>query len=81
VFSRWEHLVGPDIAAHARPTALRAGTLIVVVDQPAWAAQLRFMAGDLLARIRAEAEAVEVARIEIRTGLPGPSERRARRAW
>ena len=50
VFSHWEQLVGPEIAAHARPTSLRGGVLVVVVDQPAWAAQLRFMATDLLTR-------------------------------
>ena len=80
VFSDWERLVGPEIAAHACPTSLRDGALVVVVDQPAWAAQLRFMTGDLMARIRAEADAPEVVKIEIRTGWPGPPERRPRRA-
>jgi predicted nucleic acid-binding Zn ribbon protein len=80
VFSQWERLVGPEIAAHACPTSLRDGALVVTVDQPAWAAQLRFMTGDLVARIRAEADAPEVVKIEIRTGQPGPSQRRARRA-
>jgi predicted nucleic acid-binding Zn ribbon protein len=79
VFSHWERLVGPEIAAHASPTSLREGVLVIVVDQPAWAAQLRFMTSDLMARIRVEADAPEVLKIEIRTGWPGPSERRARR--
>jgi predicted nucleic acid-binding Zn ribbon protein len=79
VFSGWEQLVGPDIAAHARPTSLRDGVLVVVVDQSAWAAQLRFMASDLLTRIRAEANAPEVTKIEIRTSFPGRSERRSHR--
>ena len=80
VFSDWERLVGPEIAAHACPTSLRDGALVVVVDQPAWAAQLRFMTSDLMARIRAEADAPEVVKIEIRTGWSRPPERRARRA-
>ena len=44
------------------PPSLRGGVLVVVVDQPAWAAQLRFMATDLLTRVRAEAEAPDIAR-------------------
>jgi predicted nucleic acid-binding Zn ribbon protein len=80
VFSRWEQLVGPEIAAHASPKSLRNGTLVVVADQPAWAAQLRFMATDLVRRIQAEVEATEVRRIEIRTGWPGLAEGRLRRA-
>jgi predicted nucleic acid-binding Zn ribbon protein len=79
VFSGWEQLVGPEIAAHACPKSLRAGVLVVVVDQPAWAAQLRFMASDLLIRIRAEADAPEVTKIDIRTGLPGAPQSRSRR--
>jgi predicted nucleic acid-binding Zn ribbon protein len=80
VFSRWEQLVGPDIAAHARPRSLRQGTLIVLVDQPAWATQLRFMAGDLLARIQAEADAPEITEIRIGVDADQRGEGRRRRA-
>lgn len=52
VFSRWEEAVGPQIAAHARPRSLWKGVLVVSVDQPAWGAQLRFMSGQVLARLR-----------------------------
>jgi predicted nucleic acid-binding Zn ribbon protein len=79
VFSRWEQLVGPDIAAHASPVSLRDGTLVVIADQPAWATQLRFLASDLLTRIRAEAGAPELMKIEIRTGYPRQPDRRASR--
>jgi predicted nucleic acid-binding Zn ribbon protein len=77
LFSRWEQLVGPDIAAHAQPRSLRQGILLVVADQPAWVTQLRFMAGDLLARIQAEADAPEVT--EIRIGVAGPQSGDGRR--
>jgi predicted nucleic acid-binding Zn ribbon protein len=79
VFVRWEQLVGADIAAHARPASLRDGVLVVVVDQPAWAAQLRFLTAELLARIRSEADATEVTKIEIRTASPGRFDGRLRR--
>jgi predicted nucleic acid-binding Zn ribbon protein len=51
LFSRWAELVGPDIAAHARPQRVHDGQLIVVTDDPAWASQLRWLASELVARI------------------------------
>ncbi len=50
VFDGWEELVGPAVAAHARPVSLARGTLVVAVDQPAWAAQLSWLEADLLRR-------------------------------
>lgn len=55
VFARWEDAVGPAVAAHARPVQLSEGRLLVEVDEPGWATQLRFLEGDLLERIRAAA--------------------------
>ena len=78
VFTRWEALVGPEIAAHAQPRSLRRGALVVSADQPAWAAQLRYMASDLLARIQAETDSREISEIQIRVGVPAPSEGSAR---
>lgn len=37
----WEGLVGPQIAAHARPGRLDRGVLIVHVDHSAWLFELR----------------------------------------
>ena len=39
------------LADHADPVSLETGRLIVAVDQPGWATQLRFLAPDLLAKI------------------------------
>ena len=49
VVAAWPSVVGPEIAAHAQPRALRRGTLVVAVDEPAWAAQLRFLAETVVA--------------------------------
>jgi len=51
VFSRWEELVGPAVARHARPLRVGAGTLVVAVDQPPWATQVRALAPEILARL------------------------------
>ena len=68
LFGRWEEIVGEAIAAHARPTGLRDGRLVVTVDSTAWAAQLRYM-GDELARRCCEVLGDDaVRRIEIRVG-------------
>lgn len=82
VFSRWDELVGPDIAGHARPVSLHAGILVLAVDHPAWATQLRYMTADLLTRIGAVTAGAEVREIHLRvTGEPGPEApfRRGRR--
>lgn len=49
----WESLVDPVVAAHARPTGLRRGTLTVVVDSSAWLAEIvRFRQEEILERVQ-----------------------------
>jgi len=66
VFSRWEGIVGAEIAAHTRPRSLRDGVLVVVVDQPAWASQLRFLTADLLRRLELAVGPGQVREIQLR---------------
>ncbi len=66
VFARWEAVVGPDIAAHARPVSLRSGVLRIDVDQPAWAAELRFLAADMLERLRETSGSTDLTEVQIR---------------
>ena len=69
VFARWEEMVGPQVAAHATPRSLRGGVLVIAVDEPAWATQLRMLSADLLARLAAAApdpSAVRELRIVVR---------------
>ncbi len=51
LFQQWEGLVGPAVAAHARPVSLVRGTLVVAADQPGWAAQLGWLSDDILRRL------------------------------
>lgn len=51
--ARWAEVVGPAIAAHARPVALDAGVLTIAVDDPAWASQLRWLERQLLEQLSA----------------------------
>ena len=72
VFGRWDETVGEQIAAHVQPVKLDGGTLVVEVDDPAWATQVKFVAGTIIERLRSVA-GVEVTRVEVRV------ERRAAR--
>lgn len=65
VFSRWADLVGEPVCHHVRPLKLDAGVLIVEVDDPAWATQLKFLESDLLRRLNGPEQA-PVDRLEIR---------------
>lgn len=65
LFGRWEEAVGAAVAAHVQPVKLDGTTLVVKVDDPAWATQLRFLEGTLRQRL-AEVAGVDVARIEVR---------------
>lgn len=65
VFGRWEEAVGAAVAAHVQPVKLDGTTLVVVVDDPTWATQLRFLEQTLTTRLAEVAGAV-VERLEIR---------------
>jgi predicted nucleic acid-binding Zn ribbon protein len=47
----WPDVVGESVAAHTTPQWLRNGVLTLAVDDPVWAAQLRWLETDLLARV------------------------------
>ncbi|CAN5855283.1 hypothetical protein BH24ACT3_BH24ACT3_10010 [soil metagenome] len=49
VFGRWPDLVGEHLVDHVRPLAVEATTLVVAVDEPAWATQVRWLTPDVLA--------------------------------
>ncbi|MGH9077023.1 MAG: DciA family protein [Acidimicrobiales bacterium] len=75
VFAQWDEVVGPEVAAHARPVRLRAGVLVVEVDQPAWATQLNYLKGDLARRIEVCAGPGQVVEIRVRVAQPKAPER------
>ena len=67
VFTRWDELVGPSISSHVRPLSLVGDTLVVIVDHPAWAVQLRLLAPEILARVSEVCEGPDApSRLEVR---------------
>jgi predicted nucleic acid-binding Zn ribbon protein len=65
VFGRWDEAVGTAVAAHVQPVKLDGTTLIVEVDDPAWATQLRFLEGTLRTRL-AEVAGATIDKVEVR---------------
>jgi len=48
----WEAAVGPEVARHSRPIALRGDVLEVAVDSSVWAQQLQLQRLELLAALQ-----------------------------
>jgi predicted nucleic acid-binding Zn ribbon protein len=65
IFGRWQEAVGVAVAAHVQPVKIDGTTLIVEVDDPAWATQLRFLETTLRERL-AEVTGAVVERIDVR---------------
>lgn len=70
LFGRWDEAVGEQVAQHVTPRKLDEGTLIVEVDDPAWATQVKFLAPMITERLIAVA-GVKVDRIEVRVERRG----------
>jgi predicted nucleic acid-binding Zn ribbon protein len=51
VFGRWAEAVGDAVASHVTPVRLDGTRLVVEVDDPAWATQLRFLEATLKQRL------------------------------
>lgn len=65
VVGRWDEVVGTAIAQHVRPMTVDGGVLTVIVDDPAWATQMKFLSPQIIDAIRAQV-GVEIERIEVR---------------
>lgn len=51
VFDDWHQLVGDAVAKHVTPIKLEAGRLLVEVDEPAWATQMRFLESEIIKKL------------------------------
>lgn len=51
VMAAWSAAVGETVAAHVRPRRLQDGVLLVEVDAPVWATQLRYLEEDVIRRL------------------------------
>ncbi len=79
VFSRWEHLVGREVALHCSPSSFAEGKLVVRTDSTAWATQMRLLAPTVVRRLNEELGEGTVTLIDVQ-GPVGPSWRKGRRS-
>ncbi|WP_404958745.1 DUF721 domain-containing protein [Streptomyces sp. 147326] len=66
VMERWPEIVGPEIAAHCEPERYEDRELVVRCDSSAWAAQLKLLAPQLVARLNADLGQGTVRMIKVR---------------
>ena len=66
VVARWREAVGDTVADHARPVSLEAGRLLVEVDDPGWATQLRYLEATLIEQLGSVLGKGVVTRVNVR---------------
>jgi predicted nucleic acid-binding Zn ribbon protein len=66
LFARWDRIVGEAMAGHVQPVRLDDGVLVVSVDHPAWATQVRLLGDELLDRVADEAGVSRPGKVEVR---------------
>jgi Dna[CI] antecedent DciA-like protein len=70
LWARWREIVGPDVAAHARPSSLRDGVLRVRADSPAWATEIGYLGDEIRRRANDVAAREIVTEVRVWTGPP-----------
>ncbi|HMP82146.1 MAG TPA: DUF721 domain-containing protein [Verrucomicrobiota bacterium] len=65
----WNHLIDPEIVAHAQPAGLHKGTLFVNVDSNAWLSEIvRYRRKEILDRLQHSFGRDAIQRISFRIG-------------
>ena len=68
LWARWQEIVGPDVAAHARPSSLRDGVLRVRADSPTWATEVGYLGEEIRRRANDVVGRAIVTEVRIWTG-------------
>src|SRR5262245_45080685 len=68
VFDRWEEVVGEGLAARTRPLKIDGQRLVLAVDEPAIATHVKFLQGELLARLAELLGPDRVTSLDLRVG-------------
>ena len=71
VRAAWPEVVGEALGRHSVPLHLRAGTLRVGVDDPAWGGQFRYLADSLVAAFAERVPEAAIREISVTAGRPG----------
>lgn len=65
VFSRWEEVVGSDVARHCDPVRLVGGVLVVAASSPSWATQLQYLAPRVAVAVNSAIGSPMVERVDV----------------
>ena len=79
VFTRWDTIVGREVAQHCLPESFGESRLVVRTDSTAWATQMRLLAPTVVRRLNEELGDGTVTVIEV-LGPQGPSCKRGMRS-
>jgi len=79
VFSRWDLIVGHEVAQHCAPESFADARLVVRTDSTAWATQMKLLAPTVVRRLNEELGDGTVTLIEV-LGPHGPSWKRGPRS-
>jgi len=77
VFSRWQVIVGREVATHCTPESLVEGKLFLRTDTTAWATQIKLMAPDVVRRLNEVLGEGTVLEVDVR-GPNAPSWKKGR---
>lgn len=66
IFTQWASVVGEQIAQQCQPRSLDGKTLVIAVQDPAWASELKWMEKELLHRIQQHTGSEELTRIRVK---------------
>lgn len=70
LFQTWRAIVGDDLASHSAVEDIRNGTVIVLVDHPAWMQLLKQKERYILARLQREFTQLSITRMLCKIGVP-----------
>ena len=68
VFGQWDKAVGPAIARHARPVAVRGPKLSLVVDSSAWMQQLALLKPEIIEKLNVLLGRAAIKEISLKLG-------------
>jgi predicted nucleic acid-binding Zn ribbon protein len=78
LFSAWEEIVGDAVARRCEAVSLKGGVLTVAANTTAWAAELKYLAPEMIRRVNSDLgrEVVTEVRVFVKRGSEGRSSRR-----
>jgi predicted nucleic acid-binding Zn ribbon protein len=68
IAERWEAIVGPEVARHCQPSALRGTVLEATVDTSVWCQQLQLRQGEILSALRRDLGPTAPTELWLRVG-------------